>query len=92
MQLLTWSPPTLRMHVDIMPTMMASCRELHKKNPVLTLFPCRKLGFTPANEIGNGRWVMIGLAVGMLTEYATGVDFPNQIKLLLSYLGVVDLD
>ncbi|KAF8058925.1 SSU1 [Scenedesmus sp. PABB004] len=47
-------------------------------------------GWTPANEIGNGRWVMFGVFVGLLTEYATGVDFPHQIGLLLSYLGIVD--
>ena len=36
--------------------------------------------------------VMFGLAVGMMTEYATGVDFPNQLRLLCSYLGVLDLE
>lgn len=49
-------------------------------------------GWTDANEIGNGRWVMFGVFVGLLTEYATGVDFPNQIRLMLSYLGIVDMD
>lgn len=34
----------------------------------------------PNNEILNGRWVMFGLLVGMLTEYATGVDFIDQLK------------
>ena len=33
---------------------------------------------------------MFGLMVGLLTEYATGVSFPDQIKLLFSYLGLVD--
>ncbi|WIA19471.1 hypothetical protein OEZ85_004083 [Tetradesmus obliquus] len=49
-------------------------------------------GWTPANEIGNGRWVMFGVFVGLLTEYATGVSFPDQIALLLSYLGIVDVE
>ncbi|KAL6764667.1 hypothetical protein V8C86DRAFT_2467830 [Haematococcus lacustris] len=49
-------------------------------------------GWTPANEISNGRWVMFGFAVGLLTEYATGVDFPDQFKLMVSYLGLADLD
>jgi hypothetical protein len=49
-------------------------------------------GFTPANEILNGRWVMFGFAVGLLTEYATGVDFIEQLGLLVSYLGILDLD
>lgn len=39
----------------------------------------RFFGWTKANEITNGRWVMFGFAVGLLTEYATGVDFPNQV-------------
>lgn len=49
-------------------------------------------GWTKKNEILNGRWVMMGFAVGLLTEYATAVNFPDQIKLMLSYLGIVDLD
>lgn len=48
-------------------------------------------GWTRKNEITNGRWVMFGLLVGLMTEYATGVDFPNQIKLLVSYLGILDI-
>jgi hypothetical protein len=55
-------------------------------------FPCRRFGWKPQNEISNGRWVMFGFAVGMLTEYATGVDFVNQIKLMVSYLGIADLE
>jgi hypothetical protein len=35
---------------------------------------------------------MFGVFVGLLTEYATGVDFPDQIALLLSYLGIVDVE
>lgn len=49
-------------------------------------------GFVPKNEINNGRWAMFGFAVGMLTEYATGSDFVDQVKLMLSNLGIVDLD
>ena len=52
----------------------------------------RVLGWTPNNEISNGRWVMFGLLVGMLTEYGTGVDFVNQIKLMLTYMGIADMD
>ena len=51
---------------------------------------CRLFGWTKGNEILNGRWVMFGLMVGLLTEYATSVNFPDQIKLLLSYLGIAD--
>lgn len=54
--------------------------------------PGRLFGWTPANEIGNGRWVMFGVFVGLLTEYATGVDFPDQISLMLGYLGIVDTE
>ncbi|AQK96350.1 Light-harvesting complex-like protein OHP2, chloroplastic [Zea mays] len=49
-------------------------------------------GFVPKNEISNGRWAMFGFAVGMLTEYATGSDFVQQLKILLSNFGIVDLD
>ena len=48
-------------------------------------------GFTPSNEINNGRWTMFGLLVGMLTEFATGVDFIDQIKLTVSVLGIADI-
>ncbi|CAK9134677.1 unnamed protein product [Ilex paraguariensis] len=49
-------------------------------------------GFISKNEIGNGRWAMFGFAVGMLTEYATGSDFVDQVKILLSNFGIVDLE
>lgn len=49
-------------------------------------------GWTPSNELLNGRWVMFGWAVGLLTEYATGVDFIEQLKLILTYTGIADLD
>ncbi|MCD7452045.1 Light-harvesting complex-like protein ohp2, chloroplastic [Datura stramonium] len=49
-------------------------------------------GFIPKNEISNGRWAMFGFAVGMLTEYATGSDFVDQVKILLSNFGIVDLE
>lgn len=48
-------------------------------------------GWTKANEIGNGRWVMFGLAVGMLTEYATGLSFTEQIKYTISVMGIADI-
>lgn len=60
--------------------------------PSMPLHVCRVFGWTPANEINNGRWVMMGFAIGLLTEYATGVDFPDQLALMCSYLGIVDLD
>ncbi|OVA09179.1 hypothetical protein BVC80_27g12 [Macleaya cordata] len=49
-------------------------------------------GFIGKNEISNGRWAMFGFAVGLLTEYATGSDFVDQLKILLSNFGIVDLD
>ncbi|KAF7812524.1 light-harvesting complex-like protein OHP2, chloroplastic [Senna tora] len=49
-------------------------------------------GFVGKNEINNGRWAMFGFAVGMLTEYATGSDFVDQVKILLSNFGIVDLE
>ncbi|KAJ9166835.1 hypothetical protein P3X46_021532 [Hevea brasiliensis] len=49
-------------------------------------------GFLSKNEIANGRWAMFGFAVGMLTEYATGSDFVDQVKILLSNFGIIDLE
>ncbi|KAL3513947.1 hypothetical protein ACH5RR_026664 [Cinchona calisaya] len=49
-------------------------------------------GFIGKNEIANGRWAMFGFAVGVLTEYATGSDFVDQVKILLSNFGIVDLE
>ncbi|ERN07185.1 hypothetical protein AMTRI_Chr12g240480 [Amborella trichopoda] len=49
-------------------------------------------GFIGKNEIANGRWAMFGFAVGLLTEYATGSDFVDQLKILLSNFGIVDLE
>lgn len=48
-------------------------------------------GWTPENEIGNGRWVMFGILVGFITEYATGVSFWDQLKLMVTYLGIADI-
>lgn len=48
-------------------------------------------GWTPENEIGNGRWVMFGILVGFITEYATGVSFWDQLKLIVTYLGIADI-
>jgi len=48
-------------------------------------------GWTRKNEIGNGRWVMMGIAIGLLTELATGVSFPQQLALMVSYLGIADI-
>ncbi|KAL0650001.1 hypothetical protein Bca4012_092692 [Brassica carinata] len=49
-------------------------------------------GFQPKNEISNGRWAMFGFAVGMLTEYATASDLVDQVKILLSNFGIIDLE
>merc|ERR1712093_447279 len=51
----------------------------------------RIVGWTPKNEITNGRWVMMGLLIGLLTEYSTGVDFVEQLKLTVSYLGIAEI-
>ncbi|KAG6536959.1 light-harvesting complex-like protein OHP2, chloroplastic [Zingiber officinale] len=49
-------------------------------------------GFLPKNEISNGRWAMFGFAVGLLTEYATGASFVQQLKILVSNFGILDLE
>jgi hypothetical protein len=35
---------------------------------------------------------MFGIAVGLLTEYATGSDFVDQLKIIVSNLGIADLE
>lgn len=57
-----------------------------------TVEKSKVFGWTRKNEINNGRWVMFGLLVGMMTEYSTGVSFIDQLKLMASYMGLVDLD
>ena len=48
-------------------------------------------GWIQKNEINNGRWAMFGLAVGLLTEYSTGVNFVDQILIVFSNLGIADV-
>ena len=38
------------------------------------------------------RWAMFGIAVGLLTGYATGTDFVDQLKIIVSNLGIADLE
>ncbi|RZB44319.1 Light-harvesting complex-like protein OHP2, chloroplastic [Glycine soja] len=42
--------------------------------------------------VETAKWAMFGFAVGLLTEYATGSDFVDQVKILLSNFGIVDLE
>jgi hypothetical protein len=35
---------------------------------------------------------MMGFAIGLLTEYATGANLPQQLKLMFSYLGIADIE
>lgn len=56
-----------------------------------TIEQAKVFGWTKKNEILNGRWVMFGFAVGLLTEYATGVSFVDQIKMTISFLGIADV-
>merc|ERR1719199_653539 len=51
----------------------------------------RVFGWTTNAEITNGRWVMFGLLVGMMTEYATGLNFVDQIKLTITNMGFADI-
>ncbi|KAL3699567.1 hypothetical protein R1sor_017589 [Riccia sorocarpa] len=52
----------------------------------------RTFGWTRKSEITNGRWTMFGIAVGLLTEFATGADFIEQLRIIVSNLGILDLD
>lgn len=68
------------------------CRYLRDQSLEQEIADAQVFGWTRKNELGNGRWVMMGLAIGLLTEYATGVSFIDQLRLMVSYLGVIDLD
>ncbi|RYQ93050.1 hypothetical protein Ahy_B09g099306 isoform A [Arachis hypogaea] len=46
----------------------------------------------PTPHLMVKRWAMFGFAVGLLTEYATGSDFVDQVKILLSNFGILDLE
>ncbi|XP_047977251.1 light-harvesting complex-like protein OHP2, chloroplastic [Salvia hispanica] len=67
-------------------------QEYFKQKKLQTVDQGPFFGFIAKNEISNGRWAMFGFAVGMLTEYATGSDFVDQLKILLSNFGILDLD
>lgn len=45
------------------------CRRL---SPAASVPARRVFGWTRKNEISNGRWVMMGILIGLMTEYATG--------------------
>lgn len=51
----------------------------------------RTFGWTYEAELANGRWVMFGLMVGLMTEYATGVNFVDQIRITITNLGFADI-
>lgn len=51
----------------------------------------RTFGWTSNAELANSRWVMFGLMVGLMTEYATGIDFVDQIRLTISNMGIADI-
>uniref|UniRef100_A0A7I4C074 Uncharacterized protein n=1 Tax=Physcomitrium patens TaxID=3218 RepID=A0A7I4C074_PHYPA len=38
------------------------------------------------------KWSLFGIAVGLLTEYATGANFVEQLKIIVSNLGIAELD
>ncbi|KAL7117682.1 hypothetical protein ACP275_03G088200 [Erythranthe tilingii] len=67
-------------------------QEYFKKKKLMEANQGPFFGFIAKNEISNGRWAMFGFAVGMLTEYATGSDFVDQVKILLSNFGILDLE
>mmetsp|Transcript_9501 Transcript_9501/g.17875 ORF Transcript_9501/g.17875 Transcript_9501/m.17875 type:complete len:169 (+) Transcript_9501:232-738(+) len=52
----------------------------------------RILGWTSQAETFNGRFAMFFLAVGLLTEYWTGVTIPGQIEEMLRVGGFIGPD
>eukprot|EP00241_Pyramimonas_parkeae_P009980 CAMPEP_0114231788 /NCGR_PEP_ID=MMETSP0058-20121206/4245_1 /TAXON_ID=36894 /ORGANISM="Pyramimonas parkeae, CCMP726" /LENGTH=144 /DNA_ID=CAMNT_0001343189 /DNA_START=89 /DNA_END=523 /DNA_ORIENTATION=+ len=51
----------------------------------------RVFGWTTNAEVTNSRWVMFGLLVGLMTEYATSVNFPGQVALTITNMGFADI-
>ncbi len=41
-----------------------------------------KFGFTPFNELWNGRLAMLGFVIGLATELLTGQSILSQIGLM----------
>ena len=85
-------PSTSTIHAHTHAFCPLACRYLRDKSLEREIADAQVFGWTRKNELGNGRWVMMGLAIGMLTEYATGVSFIDQLKLMVSYMGLIDLD
>ncbi|EFJ23151.1 LHC-related protein [Selaginella moellendorffii] len=52
----------------------------------------RIFGWSRKNEVGNGRWAMFGIAVGLLTEFATGSSIVDQLRIVVANLGIADFD
>mmetsp|Transcript_13664 Transcript_13664/g.18734 ORF Transcript_13664/g.18734 Transcript_13664/m.18734 type:complete len:141 (-) Transcript_13664:142-564(-) len=51
----------------------------------------RVFGWTQNAEVTNGRWVMFGILVGLMTEYANDITFVDQILLTITNLGFADV-
>lgn len=67
-------------------------RYFKEKKTQEAILKAQGFGWTRPNEISNGRWTMFGLLVGMLTEYATGSSFTDQLSLMVNNLGILDLE
>ena len=52
----------------------------------------RIIGWVPKAETFNGRFAMFFLAVGLLTEYWTGITIPGQIEEMLRVGGFIGPD
>lgn len=52
----------------------------------------RIIGWVPQAEMYNGRFAMFFLAVGLLTEYWTGISIPGQIEEMARVGGFIGPD
>eukprot|EP00549_Striatella_unipunctata_P013197 CAMPEP_0118693148 /NCGR_PEP_ID=MMETSP0800-20121206/11735_1 /TAXON_ID=210618 ORGANISM="Striatella unipunctata, Strain CCMP2910" /NCGR_SAMPLE_ID=MMETSP0800 /ASSEMBLY_ACC=CAM_ASM_000638 /LENGTH=205 /DNA_ID=CAMNT_0006591327 /DNA_START=199 /DNA_END=816 /DNA_ORIENTATION=- len=52
----------------------------------------RKVGWVANAEMLNGRFAMFFLAVGLLTEYWTGITIPGQVEEMLRIGGFIGFD
>merc|ERR1712032_280453 len=64
---------------------------LDDKNYASKYEKTRAFGWVYEAELANSRWVMFGILVGLMTEFATGVNFPSQVAITITNLGFADL-
>ena len=50
----------------------------------------KRSGFGPSPEVINGRTAMFFIIVGLITEYYTGQNMPQQVTTMLQTLAIIE--